>query len=111
MVGWTGQDALLGPFGTAVWSDDYDGRAEVFDEMPAGAGDGEEVCVGGYVAQDLDGGVVLEEEVHLDRYPADVFEDGGLLHVVWVGTEAVEAGSCQYYSLQRGKGVGGTYIS
>jgi hypothetical protein len=37
------------------------------------------------------GGVVLEEEVHFDADAADIFEHGGVLHVIRVGAETVES--------------------
>lgn len=52
--------------------------------MPACAGDGEDVGVGADVAEDFEGGVVLEEEVHVDADAADVFEHVRELHVLGV---------------------------
>ena len=91
LVGWTGHDLMGVSLGAGVWTDDDDGGAEVFDEMPAGAGDGEDVGVGGDGAEDLEGGVVLEEEVVFDAEAADVFEHVAELHVFGVGAETVES--------------------
>jgi hypothetical protein len=71
-------------FGTTVWTDDNDGGTQVFYEVPAGAGDGEDVLVGTDVAEEFEGGVVLEEEVHFYAYSADIFEHVGELHVLGV---------------------------
>ena len=52
--------------------------------MPAGAGDGEDVRVGAYIAKDLEGGVVLEKQIHLYTNAAYILEHIGKLHVLRV---------------------------
>ena len=91
LVRGTGHDLMGVALRAGVWTDDDDGRAEEFDEMPASAGDGEDVGVGGDGAEDLEGGVVLEEEIVFDSQAADVFEHMAELHVFGVGAEAVES--------------------
>jgi hypothetical protein len=59
--------------------------------VPAGARDGEQIHVGANVAQDLDGRVVLEEQVHVDGDAADALEHGRRLHVVGVRAKTVKA--------------------
>jgi hypothetical protein len=59
--------------------------------VPTCAGDSEEVVVCADVAEDVEGCVVLEEEIHFDADSADVLEHVGELHVFGVGAEAVEA--------------------
>lgn len=59
--------------------------------MPACAGYSEEVRVVADVAEDVEGCVMLEEEVHLDAYAADVLEHVGELHVLGIGAESIEA--------------------
>ena len=61
-----GHDLVPVSLGAGVGPDDDDGWTEVFDEMPPGAGDGEDVGVGGDLAEDLEGGVMLEEQVEFD---------------------------------------------
>ena len=43
--------------------------------MPASAGDGEEVKISIHVAEDFDGRVMLEEQIHFNRNTADVLEN------------------------------------
>jgi hypothetical protein len=85
-----GHDTRLRALRPAVGADHHDGRAEVLDKVPAGAGDGEQVHVGAHIAQDLDRRVVLEEQVHVDGDAADALEHGRGLHVVGVRAKAVE---------------------
>ena len=87
-----GEDALvcrashhpaLCPFRPAVGTDDDNGRAEELDKMPSRPCNCKQIQVVA-IAQDLDGRVVLEQQVHVDRDSADVLEDGRLLHVIGV---------------------------
>lgn len=77
--------------GACVWTNDCNGRTEVFDEVPSGSCDSEEVVVVLNVAQDFKSGVMLEEEVHFDTDAADVLEHVGELHVIRVRAEAVKS--------------------
>ena len=95
LVRGTGHDLVRVSLGAAIGPDDDDGGTEMLDEVPAGAGDGEDVDVVADVAQDLERGVVLEEQVHFDADPADVLEHVGELHVLRVGAEAVESGKSE----------------
>ena len=78
-------------FRATVGADDHDCRAEVFDKVPAGAGDGEDICVCADVAEDFKCCVMLEEEVHFYADSADVLEHVGELHILGIGSESVEA--------------------
>ena len=71
-------------FGAAVWAYDDNGWAEVFDKVPASASDGEEIKVVGDVLEYVKRCVMLEEEVHLNAYAANVPEHVAELHVFWV---------------------------
>ena len=93
MIGRAGHDLMRVALGAGVGADYCDCGAEELDEVPACACDGEEVYVGGDVAQDFEGRVVLEEEVGFYAQAADVFEHVGELHVFGVGAEAVETNS------------------
>ena len=85
------EDPGLRPLGAAVRPDNHHGRTEVLDEMPTGTGDGEEVQVRVHVSQDLDGRVVLEQQIHLNGDAADVLEDGRRLHVIRIRAKAIKA--------------------
>lgn len=52
--------------------------------MPACARDGEEIEVVADVSQDVESGVVLEEQIHLDGNASNVLEHVGELHVLRV---------------------------
>ena len=69
------------PFRAAVWPDDDDGRAEILNEVPAGASDGKDIGIVTDIAEELEGGVVLEEEIHFNANAANVLEHTGELHV------------------------------
>lgn len=58
--------------------------------MPACAGYSEEVRVVADVAEDVEGCVMLEKEVHLDADAADVLEHVGELHMLGIGAKAIE---------------------
>lgn len=59
--------------------------------MPTCSGDGEEISFVGSDVEDVEGGVVLEEEVPIDGNTADVLKHVRELHVLWVGAESIEA--------------------
>lgn len=59
--------------------------------MPTGAGNGEEISVVVDIAEDVEGRVVLEEEIHLDTDAANVLEHVGELHMLGIRAEAIEA--------------------
>lgn len=42
--------------------------------------------------EDVDGCVMLEEQIHIDADPADILKHVGELHVVGVRAKAIEAG-------------------
>lgn len=85
-----GHHPALRPLRPAVGADDDDGGTQVLDKVPSCPCNGEQIEVVA-VAQNLDGRVVLEQQVHVDGDAANVLEDGRLLHVIGVGAEAVEA--------------------
>lgn len=91
LVGGTGHDLMGVSFRATVGADDHDSGAKVFDKVPAGARDGEDVYVCADIAEDFEGGVVLEEEVRIDADSADVLEHVGELHVLGIGPESVKA--------------------
>lgn len=78
-------------FRATVRADDYNGWPEKFDKVPAGAGNGEDIGVCADVAEDFEGGVMLEEEVHFDADSADVLEHVGELHILGIGSESVKS--------------------
>lgn len=87
----TGHYLMRVSFRPTVGADDHDGGSKVFDKVPAGARDGEDVCVCADVAEDLKRGVVLKEEVGINADSADVLEHVGELHVLGIGSESVKA--------------------
>lgn len=91
LIGWTGHDLLRVSFGPCVKSDDGYAGAEVLDEVPACASNGEEIAFVGGDVEDVKGGVVLEEEVPVDGNAADVLEHVRELHILWVGPKPIEA--------------------
>jgi hypothetical protein len=83
------------PLRATVWADDHDGGAEVLEEVPAGAGDGEKILIVADVAEDLQSGVMLEEQVHFYADAANVLEHIGELHVFRIRTEAIKSAHSQ----------------
>ena len=71
-------------FGAAVGTNDYNRWTKVFDELPAGASNGENVGVCANIAEKLERGVVLEEQIHFNAHSANVLEHVGKLHVLGV---------------------------
>jgi hypothetical protein len=59
--------------------------------MPPRTCNSEEIQIVVDVAENLDCGMMLEEQVHLNGYPPDVLENGRLLHVRGIRAEAIEA--------------------
>ena len=92
LIGGTGHDLVLIPFTAAVGSHDHHCWTQVFHEMPACACDGEDVGVGADVAEDFEGGVVLEEEVHVNSYATNVLEHVAELHVFWIRAKSIKSG-------------------
>lgn len=87
-----GHDLVWIPLGATIRCDDSDAWAEIFDEVPSSACDCEEIHVVVHIAENFQGGVVLEEQVHLDTYPTDILEHVGELHVFRIRAKTVEAG-------------------
>ena len=79
------------PFRTSVWPHDDDGRAEIFDEMPTGTSDGEDVRVGSNIPENFKGSVMLEKEIHLNADAANILEHVGKLHVFRIGSKAIKS--------------------
>ena len=79
-----GHDLVRVSFGAAIRPNDDDRRPKVFDKVPTSASDCEDVGIITDVTQELEGSVMLEEEVHLDTDAADVLEHIGKLHVFWI---------------------------
>lgn len=79
------------PLRATVRADDDNGRAEIFDEMPARASDGEYVGICVDIAENLEGSMMLEEEIHFYAYAANVLEHIRELHVLRVRAKTVEA--------------------
>jgi hypothetical protein len=75
----------------AVRANDCDARTKVLDEMPAGSGDGEEIHVVADITEDLQCGVMLEEQIHLDSKPPDILEHIRELHVLGVRPKAIKS--------------------
>lgn len=71
-------------FRTTVRTNHHHRRTQILHEMPAGAGDGEDVRVGAYIAKNLEVGVVLEKQIHFYTDAAYVLEHIGKLHVLRV---------------------------
>lgn len=59
--------------------------------MPAGTGDGEEVEVVVDVAKDVQSGVMLEKQVHLNTNTPNILEHVGELHVLRIRSVPVKA--------------------
>ena len=87
----TGHYLMRVPFRTTVGADDYDSWAEEFDKVPTGPGDGEDIGVRADVAEDFEGGMVLEQEVHFNANSADVLEHIGELHVLGIRSKSVKS--------------------
>ena len=66
---------------SCIRSNHHHRGAQEFDKMPSRARNGEEVIVMGHIAEDLESGVVLKEQVHFYTYTTDVFEHVAELHV------------------------------
>lgn len=81
LVRWTRHDLMRIPFRSAVWANDDDRRAKVFDKMPAGTGNSKDVCVCTDVAEYLKSRVVLKEKIHFYAHSANIFEHVGELHI------------------------------
>ena len=60
LVGRTRHDLMRVSLGAAVRANDDDGWAKVFDEVPAGAGDGKDIGVAADIAQYFESGVMLK---------------------------------------------------
>lgn len=91
LIRWPCHDLVGVAFAATIWTSDNDGGTELLEEMPACTGDGEEVEGVGDVAEDVECGVVLKQEVKLDADATDVLEHGAELHVLGVGAEAVKS--------------------
>ena len=72
------------PLRAAVRTNDNDSWAKIFDEMPASASDGEDIRVRVDVTKNLEGSMMLEEEIHFYAYAANVLEHIGELHILGV---------------------------
>lgn len=64
--------------------------------MPTSTSDGKEVQIIVHVAQDLVGGVLLKEEIHLDPNSANILEYIRVLHVFRIRAVTVETAIDQY---------------
>ena len=84
LVCWTRHDLMWISLTPTIGTNNCDGRTEEFDEMPTRSGDGEHVCIGGDVAEDLKRSVVLEEKIHLYTNATDVLKHVAKLHVFWI---------------------------
>jgi hypothetical protein len=62
--------------GAGIWTDYHDSWAEILDEVPSVSGDGEEISVFADVAEEIMGGVMLEQKIHFNADAADVLEHG-----------------------------------
>ena len=96
LVGWASHDLVGVSLGSTVGANYCDAGTEVLDEVPAGPGDGEEIHVVADIAEDLQCGVVLEKQIHLDSEPPDILEHVRELHVLGVRAEAIKSmlGKC-----------------
>ena len=77
-------------FTSGIRSNNRDCRAKKLDEVPSGAGDGEEIVVVGDTSKDFEGSVVLEKQVHLYANATNVLEHVAKLHVLRVRAEPIE---------------------
>ena len=75
---------MLIPLRAAIRTNNHDGRSQVLDEMPSGAGDGKDVDVGADISKDFEGSMVLEKQVILYADPTNVLEHIRELHVFGV---------------------------
>lgn len=92
LIRWPGHDLMRIALRSAIGPYHCDAGTKVLDEVPPSASDCEKIHVVADIAEDLESGVVLEEQVHLDTESSNVLEHVGKLHVLWVRTEAIEAG-------------------
>lgn len=86
----TGQDAILVPLRPQIRPYHDDRWPQILDKMPSRPCNSEEIQIVVDVAEDLDGSVVLEQQVHLNGYPPDVLENGRLLHIRGIRAEAIK---------------------
>jgi hypothetical protein len=84
LIRWPGHDLVRIALRPAVGSNDCDAGTKILDEVPPSASDGEKIHVVADIAKDLKGGVVLEEQVHLNTESSNVLEHVGKLHVLWI---------------------------
>jgi hypothetical protein len=91
LVGWAGHDLVRVSLRSTVRANNCDAGTEVLDEVPTSSGDGEEIHVVADVAEDLQCGVMLEEQIHLDSKSPNVLEHIGELHVLGVRAKAVKS--------------------
>jgi hypothetical protein len=59
--------------------------------VPTSSSNCEKIHVIVDVAQYVDGGVVLEKEVHFNTNPSNILEHVGELHVIWVRSKPIKA--------------------
>lgn len=78
------------PLRTSVRADNHHRRAQIFDEMPASSRNGEQILIIVHVSKNLQSGMMLEEEIHLDANPSNVLEHIGELHVLGIRAPTVK---------------------
>ena len=61
-------------FRPAIRANNCDTGAEIFDKVPSGSSDCEQIHIVADIAENLKGSVMLEEQVHLDTESPDVLE-------------------------------------
>ena len=74
LVGRTSHDLMRVPLRPAIWANDNDCWAKVLEEVPASAGDSEDVRIRADIAENFKCGVMLEEKIHLYAYTANILK-------------------------------------
>ena len=80
----TSHDLMRVSLRSAIGADNDDCRAQILDKMPSCASDSKDIDIVTNVSQNLQGGVMLEQEVHFYADASNVLKHVRKLHILWV---------------------------